>query len=118
MTPTTITVNPNVRQIRFSHFYEKMPRDYEKSKLLAVLPVRLEALGPDFILYDTTYHEDGRDQQYPLPAKGDYMILLLQAGSGCGHLWTTVRSQKGKGGRDKLAYYRSMIGEVFVCEVV
>ena len=79
--------------IKFSHFYSKFPRDWQQSKLLDVIPVKLQDLSLDFLLYDTTYIEGGLEKQYPLPAKGDYMILLLHAGSGYGRLWTTIRSR-------------------------
>lgn len=103
--------------IKFSHVYNKMPRDFQHSKLLDVLPVRLEDLSQDFLQYDTTYLDGGEERQYPLPAKGAYMILLLQAGFGHGQLWTTIRSQWGKTG-NKLEYYKSHIGKAVDCVVV
>ncbi|MCK9571074.1 hypothetical protein M0R72_19150 [Candidatus Pacearchaeota archaeon] len=104
--------------IKFSHFYTKMVRDYQQSKLLDVLPVKLEDLSPDFLLYDTAYEEAGEIKYYPLPKNGNYMVLLLQAGAGKGKLWTTIRSQRGKFGIDKMQYYRDHIGEVCECRVV
>ena len=104
--------------IKFSHFYSKLPRDYQYSKLLQVLPVKLEELSPEFRQYDTTYLDGGEEKQYPLPAKGNYMILLLQAGSGHGHLWTTIRNQWHGRGLNKLHYYKSMVGEIFECKVI
>ena len=104
--------------IHFSHFYNKLPRDYQYSKLLQVIPIQLAELSPEFRRYDTTYLDGGEEKQYPLPEKGEYMILLLQGGSGHGKLWTTIRSQKGKGGLDKLGYYRSLVGEIFECKVI
>jgi len=103
--------------IKFSHHYPKMPRDFQHSKLLEVLPVKLEDLSLDFILYDTSYLDGGDEKQYPLPAKGEYMILLLRAGSGCGQIWTTIRSQWGGRGINKLAYYKVLIGEVLECRI-
>ena len=103
-------------KIKFSHFYEKMPRGYEHSKLLQVLPVDLADLSSEFRHYDTTYLDGGEERQYPLPAKGSYMILFLRAGSGKGQLWTTIRSTWSKSG-DKLAYYQGHVGEVFDCVV-
>ena len=98
-------------KIKFSHLYNKMPRDYQHSKLLAVLPIRLEDLGLDFILYDTSYLDGGEEKQYALPERGDYMILLLLSGSG--QLWTTIRRVTP----EKIAYYRRNIGEWVDCEV-
>lgn len=104
--------------IKFSHFYTKMPRDCQYSKLLQVIPVKLEDLSPEFRHYDTTYIDGGEERQYPLPERGDYMILLLHAGSGYGKLWTTIRSRWGGHCKDKLDYYKSMTGEIFECKVI
>lgn len=101
-------------RINFSHKYGKMPFGFQESKLLDVLPVRLEDLSLDFILYDTSYLDGGEEKLYALPAKGNYMILLLQASSGAGPLWTTIRSQWPA---TKLEYYRQHIGEVFECRI-
>jgi len=100
--------------INFSHHYKKMPAGFERSRLLEVIPVRLEAIGEHFREYDTTYIEDGEEKHYFLPATGDYMILLLL--SSTGNLWTTIRSSRTRD-RDKLKYYRGHIGEVCNCQV-
>ena len=99
-------------KIKFAHHYSKMPRDYHHSKLLEVLPVRLEDLGVDFLLYDTSYLDGGEERHYPLPKSGTYMILMLL--SPPGQLWTTIRSQWPPSKPD---YYRGLIGEVLDCEV-
>ena len=104
-------------RINFSHHYCKMPYGFESSKLLDVLPVRLEDLSLDFIIYDTSYLDGGEEKMYALPAKGAYMILLLQSGSGNGNIWTTIRSQRGRNGIDKMSYYRSLIGDIFECTI-
>lgn len=101
-------------RINFSHKYNKMPFGFQESKLLDVLPVWLEDLSLDFILYDTSYLDGGEEKLYALPAKGAYMILLLQASSGAGPIWTTIRSQWPP---EKLEYYRSHVGEVFECVI-
>ena len=101
-------------RINFSHHYAKMPHGFDSSKLLDVLPIRLEDLPSDFILYDTSYLDGGEQKQYALPKTGAYMILLLQACSGAGPLWTTIRSQWPP---EKLDYYKSHIGEVFECRI-
>jgi|WetSurMetagenome_2_1015567.scaffolds.fasta_scaffold651469_2 hypothetical protein len=106
-----------MKEIKFSHRYLKMKDGFEHSTLLDVLPVKLEDLSIRFLEYDTVYvDENGNHEHYPLPPKGDYMILLLQAGSGNGQLWTTIRSQWGKSG-NKLEYYRELIGEVLECKL-
>ena len=102
-------------RINFSHKYNKMPYGFESSKLLDVLPIRLEDLSLDFILYDTSYLDGGEEKLYALPAKGAYMILLLQANSGAGPIWTTIRSQWPP---EKMDYYKSHIGEVFECGII
>lgn len=101
-------------RINFSHHYHKMPYGFESSKLLDVLPIRLEGLSPAFLRYDTSYLDGGEEKQYQLPKTGAYMILLLQASSGAGPLWTTIRSQWPP---EKLEYYRGHIGEVFECRI-
>ncbi len=101
-------------RINFSHKYNKMPYGFESSKLLDVLPIRLEDLCPEFLRYDTSYLDGGEEKQYQLPISGKYVILLLQASSGAGPLWTTIRSQWPP---EKLEYYRSHVGEVFECNI-
>jgi hypothetical protein len=101
-------------RINFSNLYEKMPYGFDSSKLLDVFPVRLEDLSLDFILYDTSYLDGGEEKHYALPKTGAYMILLLQANSGAGPIWTTIRSQWPP---EKLEYYRGHIGEVFECRI-
>lgn len=101
-------------RINFSHKYGKMPFGFQESKLLDVLPVRLENLSPEFLGYDTSYLDGGDEKQYKLPKTGNYMILLLRASSGAGPIWTTIRSQWPA---TKLEYYKSHIGEVFECRI-
>ena len=98
-------------KIKFSHLYNKMKPGYEHSKLVEVLPVKLEDLSHDFRQYDTSYLDGGEEKQYALPENGDYMILLLLSGSGC--LWTTIRRVTP----EKIAYYRKHIGECVECVV-
>ena len=100
--------------IKFSHGYCKFPFGFQSSKLLDVLPIWLEDLSLDFILYDTSYLDGGEEKLYALPARGAYMILLLQANSGAGPIWTTIRSQWPP---EKIDYYRVHIGEVFECRI-
>ena len=103
-------------RINFSHHYCKMipAVGWESSKLLDVLPVCLEDLSPEFLRYDTSYLDGGEEKQYQLPKSGNYMILLLQASSGAGPMWTTIRSQWPP---EKLEYYRGKRGDVFECRI-
>lgn len=100
--------------IKFAHRYCKFPFGFESSKLLDVLPIRLEDLSQEFLRYDTSYLDGGEEKQYVLPKSGAYMILLLQANSGAGPIWTTIRSRWPA---NKLEYYKSHIGEVFECRI-
>lgn len=109
-----------MKTIGFSHRYLKMKDGFEQSTLLDVLPVRLENLSIRFLEYDTVYiDENGNHEHYPLPAKGDYMILVLQNHTidYDGVMWTTIRSQWGKSG-NKLEYYQGAIGEIFECKII
>ena len=101
-------------RINFSHRYCKFPFGFQESKLLDVLPIRLEDLSQEFLRYDTSYLDGGEEKQYVFPKSGAYMILLLQASSGAGPMWTTIRSQWPP---EKLEYYRSKRGEVFECKI-
>jgi hypothetical protein len=108
--------------IKFSHIYNKMPRDFQQSKLLEVISIKLEEMSEEFREYDTSFldwslNTKGGLCHYPLPAKGEYMILFLQAGSGCGQLWTTIRSRWGGKGNDKYIYYKTKIGEIVECQI-
>ena len=102
-------------RINFSHLYSKMPRDYQTSRLLDVLPIDLKDISPEFREYDTAYLDGGESKNYPLPNKGAYIVLLLLTQSG--YLWTTIRSQWGSAKLDKMAYYKSHIGEWVECVV-
>lgn len=84
-------------EIRFSHSYNKQPADYELSVLLDVIRVRLEDLSEAFKIYDTTIKDS--TERYPLPERGEYMMLLLLSPSN--QLWTTLRRRTP----DKEMYY-------------
>jgi hypothetical protein len=106
--------------IKFSHRYLKMKDGFEQSTLLDVIPVKLENLSIRFLEYDTAYvDEAGNTGHYPLPEKGNYMILVLQNHNidYDGVMWTTIRSQWGKSG-NKLEYYRGLIGQVVECKII
>ncbi len=106
--------------IKFSHSYDKMPAGWYLSKLLDVLPVKLEDLSPEFLKYDTFIEGD---EYYKLPKKGDYMILLLRSTARTddegnvlepSQLWTTIRRRTP----EKEKYYRGLIGQVVNCKIV
>lgn len=106
--------------IKFSHSYDKMPAGWYLSKLLDVLPVKLEDLSQEFLKYDTWIEGD---EYYKLPTKGDYMILLLRSTAikddtgnitESSQLWTTIRRRTP----EKEKYYRGLIGQVVKCQIV
>lgn len=98
-----------MRQIIFSHVYDKFPRDFYVSKLLEVFIVEKRYLHKDFVNYDCAYGTEGRN--YPLP-KGKLVVLLLQARDSK-ELWTTVRRCY----KSKLDYYRELRGQYVECMV-
>lgn len=105
-----------MKTIEFSHKYLKMKDGFEQSTLLDVLPVKLEDLSARFLEYDTVYVDaSGNTEHYPLPSKGDYMILVLQNHTidYDGIMWTKIRRRTP----DKEKYYRGLIGQVLECKV-
>jgi hypothetical protein len=93
-------------KIKFSHNYFKLPVIIKPAVLLAVHRVKLEKLPKDFIDYDTAYSlgKGAETGYYPLPEKGDYILLLLWGQRG---LFTTLRRWTP----DKQAYYEKLEGE-------
>jgi hypothetical protein len=100
-----------MKTIKFSRMYNKFPRDYQYSMLLDVIPIKLEDMSREFLDYDTAYEQEGETKYYDLPGKGEYMILMLRAGSGKGQLWTTIRKLT----LTKYDYYLDQIGSVLKC---
>jgi hypothetical protein len=112
-----IAIQGSGKKIKFSHRYLKMKDGFERSTLLDVIPVKLEELSIRFLEYDTAYTDAaGNIEHYPLPAKGDYLILVLQNHTidYDGPMWTTIRRRTP----EKEKYYRSMIGRVMICEAI
>ena len=97
-------------KIKFSHLYEKMPPDFQVSRLVDIGIVQLESLTTDFIEKDTAIQGGGH---YQLPEKGKYMILWLES-SVMNIRWQTIRRWTV----EKDNYYRKHIGELIECEVV
>lgn len=112
--------------IKFSHFYTKIglafnaarPNDIEShATLIEVLDVKLEDLSEEFLAYDTTFlHLEARNTKndpllgmYPLPKKGDYLLLIFLGSKG---VFTTLRRKND----EKRAYYRGKIGVNFILE--
>jgi hypothetical protein len=89
-----------------------MPVGYYLSKLLDVIPVKLEDLNLEFLQYDTRIKDE---EFYKLPTKGDYMILMLRSTAirnddgelmEASQLWTTIRRRTP----EKEKYYRELVG--------
>lgn len=96
-------------KIKFSHLYEKMPKDYWLSKLTGIQMVNLESLDPDFIKRDTAIKGGGH---YRLPKEGKFMILWLESASKHKE-WQTIRRWTPK----KEEYYRKYIGKLVNCVI-
>ena len=101
-------------KIKFSHAYRKLiqtkyncSREFvHKARLLDVVRVKLEDLSAKFLDYDT---DNG---VYPLPKKGDYMMLLFLKPSGA-DIFPTLRRWTP----EKERYYRDGIGVEFDIEI-
>lgn len=94
-------------KIKFSHRYEKMPKDFEMTSLMAVFNADTKEFGELFIKYDTLYWGKNSTEFYPLP-KGKALVLLFLTGSK-GLTWTTI----GRWTPQKEKYYQSKIGQDF-----
>lgn len=99
--------------IKFSQHYEKLPHIFTNVVLLDVLRVKLEDLSSTFIKYDTSYIENGENQYYPLPSKGDYLLLLFHQPI-TNQLFTSIRPNV----KNKYDYYKSNIGQKFYIEII
>ena len=98
-----------MKQIKFSHDYEKLPLKMKKATLLDVQNINLEDQTLAFLEYDTMYinRKKGEMEHYPLPKKGRFMILLLRSDTGT--FFTTIRRRTPE--KDK--YYCESIGDEF-----
>jgi len=109
-----------MRKIKFSHEYLKLNDGCiaGSAVLVNVSLVQLEKLPKSFLVYDTAYtdytgYSKGKKptiRYFSLPPKGEYLLLLFQAGQS--FLFTTLRSRYGKYG-DKKKHYESLIGKEF-----
>jgi len=89
-----------MNKIKFSHLYHKI-KDTKQAILLMCLPIKLEDLSKEFLAYDT---DKGT---YPLPKKGDYLMLIFQ--KNISDIFTTLRRYT----LEKLEYYKSRQGQWF-----
>jgi hypothetical protein len=88
--------------IKFSHNYNKLRglKSGDQIRLLQVINIKLENLTNGFLMYDT-------DGIYPLPKKGEYLMLIFE--KGLGDIFTTLRRYTP----DKNEYYKIHQGEYF-----
>lgn len=87
--------------VKFSHHYDKFPKDYCHSELLQVLKGDTRELSNTFIEYDTKTSEG---LYYPL-ADGPIIILLFRTETSR-KLWTTIRPYTTQ----KYNYYKQLEG--------
>ncbi|MBE7413393.1 MAG: hypothetical protein HS129_15255 [Leptospiraceae bacterium] len=105
-----------MNKIKFSHTYMKL-FEYDEipvkeAQLLEVLNIELEKLSGYFITYDTIFWDEGEmhPDLYPLPEKGDYLLLIFEKISAPNRdIFTTLRRYT----QEKEKYYRDSIGKVF-----
>lgn len=97
------------KEIKFSHNYLKLPLNTKTAKLLYVLSLQLEKQTKEFLQYDTAFFNSKTKEldHYPLPKKGEYLLLLFFAD--CGAFFTTLRRKTP----EKEKYYMKSIGEIF-----
>src|SRR3972149_6769007 len=94
--------------IKFSHDYVKLPASWEgtTARLLSICEIELGKLPAEFIVCDTLYYDDsGVGGNCPLPAKGNFLLLLFFPVSG--PMLTTLRRSTPS----KKKYYESRVGE-------
>jgi hypothetical protein len=97
-------------KITFSHNYPKL-WGQKSAELLAVRELKFpEDKNKDLIFYDTQYAKKYGIDYYPL-RNGDYIQLIF---IGDKHIpFCTLRPKYSRWQTDKLAYYKSKIGQEF-----
>ena len=98
-------------KIKFSHLYDKLLDStgaaIKTALLLDVIPINLEDRSTEFLKYDT-------EGKYPLPKKGNYLMLIFQKGEKpASNIFTTLRRETSQ----KFEYYCKAIGEWFEVEI-
>ena len=99
-------------KIEFSHEYLKLKyvENGDKALLCGVFKVNLEDLPKLFLDYDTAYADGTGTKHYPLPQKGEYLLLLFLCDSAKEPvLFTTLR----KWTAEKEEYYKAGVGKPF-----
>ncbi len=116
---------PDLLQIKFSHWYCKLPYSKDnvrkEAELLLVIKTRFELLSERFKEFDTLYWDFEKDcsGHYQLPKAGDCLLLLFRKtfpilesrrDQTADFLFPTCRPWRDA---QKEEYYRSMVGKVF-----
>jgi len=95
-----------MHQIKFSYPFPKLFNEYNQiisvCRLLQVIDFDLSELTEEMRAYDTAHGT------YPLPATGDFLLLIFQK-PGSIHLFTTLRRSTSQ----KREYYRQLVGDRF-----
>jgi hypothetical protein len=99
--------------IKFSHPYVKLDLTQDIAALMRVTKGKFEELHAGFVHNDTLYinPKDNMAQHYPLPKKGDCLLLEFMYGNG--ERFKTVRRFTPL----KAHYYTSLLGREFKVEV-
>ena len=95
--------------IRFSYPFSKLFHNsalLDEARLLQVVRIKLEDLTQEMRDYDTDFGK------FPLPQKGDYIMLIFQ-NRYTGGLFTTIRRETPS----KLEYYQGAVGEWFDLDI-
>ena len=104
-------------KIKFSHHYWKLKevKNGDKAWLLEADKINLEFITPTLREYDTLYFDkEDEKKYYPLPDKGDYLLLLFViANKQTPTLFTTIRRWTPR----KSLYYYSKKGTMFQVEI-
>ena len=95
-----------MRTIKFSHDYPKL-HGQTGATLVQVRIIQAESLSESLIKYDTVFWENGKEQFYPLPKKGEVIQLLFFGNEGIP--FCTIRRHTP----EKERYYTGSIGYEF-----
>ena len=99
-----------MKEIKFSHQYDKLLGMSSTPKLIQVLKIRYNDLSKEMIEYDTKIYESDypwKEDYYKLP-KTDLILLIFQSDRNM--IFTTIRRFTEK----KFEYYKKAVGEYFV----
>ena len=96
--------NINIKQIKFSHPYEKLIGMASTPRLIQALKISYYELSEWMINYDAKIFDS--DELYPIP-KTDLILLIFQSDKNM--IFTTIRRYT----LSKWKYYKHAVGELF-----